>query len=58
MANTRFAALPLHLGIGDDMLHLEFTDFLNRPPMGPFTAGFIVQHLGWRWVYWIMAAVS
>lgn len=27
------------------------------PPMGPFTAGFIIQHLGWRWMYYIMAIV-
>ncbi|KAN0099564.1 MFS multidrug transporter [Hyaloscypha variabilis] len=28
------------------------------PPMGPFAAGFIIQHLGWRWMYWVMAILN
>jgi MFS family permease len=28
------------------------------PPGGPFIMGFVANHLGWRWIYWILAIVS
>jgi hypothetical protein len=35
----------------------SFPNELFRPPMGPFAAGFVVEHLKWQWVFWIMAIV-
>ncbi|KIM97287.1 hypothetical protein OIDMADRAFT_130692 [Oidiodendron maius Zn] len=40
------------------MVNLHSLAITLGPPMGPFAAGFIVQHLGWRWVYWIMAILN
>lgn len=28
------------------------------PPMGPFIFGFVAQHVGWPWIYWVLAIVS
>ncbi|KAK5989552.1 MFS transporter cpaT-like protein [Cladobotryum mycophilum] len=28
------------------------------PPMGPFAMGFVVQHLTWQWMFWIMAIIN
>lgn len=27
-------------------------------PMGSFIFGFVAEHLGYRWIYWILAMVS
>lgn len=27
-------------------------------PMGPFLMGFVVQHIGFKWIYWIYAVVN
>jgi MFS family permease len=27
-------------------------------PGGPFIMGFVVQHLGWRWIFWLLAIVN
>src|SRR5271170_3334792 len=27
-------------------------------PTGPFIMGFVAQHLGWRWIYWLLSIVS
>jgi MFS family permease len=26
--------------------------------MGPFVMGFVIQHLSWQWMFWIMAIVG
>ncbi|KAJ5620147.1 major facilitator superfamily domain-containing protein [Penicillium lagena] len=28
------------------------------PPVGPFIMGFVIQHLDWRWMFWIMAIIN
>src|SRR6266536_4294762 len=33
------------------------TDWSIRPPLGPFAMGFVVQHVGWNWMHWIMSMV-
>lgn len=37
---------------------IKETDLDCRPPVGPFIMGFVIQHLDWRWMFWIMAIVS
>lgn len=27
------------------------------PPVGPFIFGFVTQHAGWPWIYWVLAIV-
>ena len=27
------------------------------PPLGPFIFGFVTQHAGWPWIYWVLAIV-
>jgi multidrug resistance protein len=28
------------------------------PPGGPFIMGFVAQHIGWRWIYWIFVILN
>lgn len=28
------------------------------PPGGPFIMGFVTEHLGWEWIYWLLAIIN
>ncbi|KAH8703385.1 major facilitator superfamily domain-containing protein [Talaromyces proteolyticus] len=28
------------------------------PPVGPFIMGFVIQHLSWEWMFWLMAIIN
>lgn len=61
-----FGSAPTTVGVGSiiDMIQLEWRGRavsiwamgpLLGPCIGPVIGGYIIQSIGWRWVYWILA---
>ncbi|KAI9150848.1 Efflux pump radE [Paramyrothecium foliicola] len=64
-----FGSAPTTVGIGSimDLIQLEWRGRaisiwaigpLLGPCIGPVIGGYVVENLGWRWVYWILAIVG